>query len=409
MVAPSKVAAASAVPLVETEAREPARKRLDSVDLLRGVVIVVMALDHVRDYFTRATHLFDPTDLTQTTAPIFLTRWITHFCAPTFMFLAGASAFLYGSPPGRTRSDLARFLLTRGLWLVFIEMTVVRLAWQFNFNYHFINIQVIWAIGWSMVALAGLVYLPMWAIGLFGVAMIATHNLFDGIGVAPLVSAPGVFAHASVRDWLWSILHVQNPPVTYPLIPWIGVMAAGYAFGPVLQHDPNRRRRELIWLGTALIAGFVVLRTINGYGDPHHWSSQPTGLFTFLSFLNTTKYPPSLLFLLMTLGPAILSLVLFERSRGPLARFFIVYGRVPFLFYVAHLYLIHALVLLVAGLRGDDLHGYLVVWRFMPESWGYGLGVAYAVWVFVVLALYPVCRWFAGVKATRRDAWLSYL
>jgi uncharacterized membrane protein len=288
-------------------------------------------------------------------------------------------------------------------------MTVVRLAWQFNFNYHFINIQVIWAIGWSMVALACLVFLPMWAIGLFGIVMIATHNLFDGIGAAPLVTAPGVFAHASLRDWLWSILHVQNPPVTYPLIPWIGVMAAGYAFGPVLQHEPDRRRRELIWLGTALVAGFVVLRAVNGYGDPHRWSSQPTELFTFLSFLNTTKYPPSLLFLLMTLGPAILSLVLFERSRGPLARFFIVYGRVPFLFYVAHLYLIHALVLVAALLRGDDLHGYLTVWRFLPEGWGYGLGVAYLVWIFVVLALYPVCRWFAGVKARRRDAWLSYL
>jgi uncharacterized membrane protein len=409
MVAPGKIAAMPAVPLAEVEAREPARRRLDSVDLLRGVVIVVMALDHVRDYFTRAAHLFDPADLTRTTAPLFLTRWITHFCAPTFVFLAGASAFLYGSRPGRTRNELARFLLSRGLWLVFIELTVVRLAWQFNFNYHFFNIQVIWAIGWSMVALGALVFLPIRVVGVIGVVMIATHNLLDGIGASPLMVAPGVFGHASVTDWLWSILHVRNAPVTYPLIPWIGVMAAGYSFGPVLQHAPDRRRRELLGLGTLLVVGFILLRAINVYGDAQRWSTQSSSLFTFLSFLNTTKYPPSLLYLLMTLGPAILSLVLFERLRGPVARFFIVYGRVPFLFYVAHLYLIHALVLLFAAFRGDDLHGYLVFWRLMPESWGYSLGVAYAVWILVVLALYPLCRWFAGVKARRRDAWLSYL
>ena len=392
MVAPQAVAAVSAVPLVEVKTQEPPRPRLDSVDLLRGVVMVVMALDHVRDYFTRAAHLFDPTDLTRTTAPLFVTRWITHFCAPTFIFLAGTSAFLYGSRPGQTRPELARFLLTRGLWLVFIEMTVVRLAWQFNLDYNYLNIQVIWAIGWSMVALAGLVLLPTGLVGLVSVVMIASHNLLDGMGAGPLATAPGVWAHASLRDWLWSILHVRNWPVGYPLIPWIGVMAAGYVFGPVLRHEAHRRRRELLWLGTALVAGFILLRALNVYGDSHPWSVQPMGLFTVLSFLNTTKYPHSLLFLLMTLGPAILSLVLFERLRGPVGRFFIVYGRVPFLFYVAHLYLIHALVLLVAGLRGDDVHGYLTFWRYLPESWGYSLAVAYGVWAFVVLALYPLCR-----------------
>ena len=409
MVAPAKVAAIPAISLAEVEAREPACRRLDSVDLLRGVVIVVMALDHVRDYFTRSAHLFDPADLTRTTAPLFLTRWITHYCAPTFVFLAGASAFLYGSRPGRTQKELARFLLSRGLWLVFIELTVVRLGWYFNFDYHFFHVQVIWAIGWSMVALAALVFLPIRVVGAIGIAMIATHNLLDGISVSPLLAAPGVFAHASLWDWLWSVLHVRNLPVAYPLVPWIGVMAAGYAFGPVLHHTPDQRRRELLQLGTLLVVGFVVLRAINVYGDAQRWSVQSTSLFTFFSFLNTTKYPPSLLYLLMTLGPAILSLVFFERLRGPVARFFILYGRVPFLFYVAHIYLIHALVLLVAGFRGDDLHRYLVFWRMMPETWGYSLGVAYAVWIFVVLALYPACRWFAGVKARRRDAWLSYL
>jgi uncharacterized membrane protein len=260
-----------------------------------------------------------------------------------------------------------------------------------------------------MIALAALVFLPIRLVGVFGILMIGTHNLLDRFGASPLRSGPGEFADASLGDWVWSILHVQNPPVMYPLIPWIGVMAAGYAFGPVLRHEPARRRRELLWLGAVLVAGFILLRALNLYGDPHPWSVQSSGLFTVLSFLNTTKYPPSLLFLTMTLGPALLALALFERLRGRVAQFFVVFGRVPFLFYVAHLYLIHGLVLVVAGLRGDDLRGYLTVWRFMPDAWGYGLGVTYLVWVFVVIALYPVCRWFAGVKARRNEPWLSYL
>ena len=409
MVTPAAVAVAPAVPLAVNEPPVESRGRLDSVDLLRGVIMVVMALDHVRDSFTRSAHLFDPADLSRTTTGLFLTRWITHFCAPTFIFLAGASAFLYGSRPGRSRSELARFLLSRGLWLVLIELTVVRFAWFFNLDYHFFNLQVIWAIGWSMVALSALVYLPIRVVGVLGVAMILLHNLADGITVQPLISAPGVLAPARAWDWVWSILHVRNTPVTYPLIPWIGVMAAGYAFAPVLRHEPARRRRELVWLGTALIAGFVLLRGLNLYGDASRWSMQPSTTFTLLSFINTTKYPPSLLFLLMTLGPAIVSLTLFERVRGPVARFFVVYGRVPFLYYVLHLYLIHALVVAFAAVRGDELQGYLTLWRYLPDSWGYGLGVTYLVWVAVVLALYPICRWFAGVKSRRRDAWLSYL
>lgn len=384
------------------------RQRLESVDLLRGVVMVIMALDHVRDYFTHSALLFDPTDLTQTTLALFWTRWITHFCAPTFVFLAGAGAFLSGSR-GKTRPELARFLLRRGLWLVIIELTVVRLAWLFNFDYHFFPLQVIWAIGWSIVVLAGLVFLPRWSVGGLGILMIATHNLLDGIVVQPLRTAAGAWTGAGARDWLWSIVHVQNRPVIYPLVPWIGVMAVGYAFAPILRHEPARRRRELVQLGSALILAFVLLRAINGYGDPKPWSAQSTWIFTLLSFLNTTKYPPSLLFLLMTLGPAILALAFLDRARGPVARFFIVYGRVPFLYYVLHLYLIHLLVLVAVAVRGAPIEDFLTSFPFFPQSWGYGLGTAYLVWAAVVLALYPVCRWFAGVKARRRDVWLSYL
>ncbi len=395
-------------PSVRLPDQQPnSRVRLDSVDLLRGIVIVIMALDHARDFFTSAR--FDPSDLTQTTAPIFLTRWITHFCAPVFVFLAGTSAFLYQSR-GRTRGEVSRFLLTRGIWLVVLELTLVRWAWNFNFNYttEILFVQVIWVIGVSMIALAALIHLPMSAIVAVGVAMIVGHNLLDGIPSATFGSlAP-----------LWSLLHVQEAIrldhgqmfiVIYPLIPWIGVMAVGYAFGRLLQEPEERRRRTLFLLGGGLTLAFVVLRAVNVYGDPAPWSGQETAGRTVLSFLNTTKYPPSLLFLLMTMGPAIALLPLLERATGPLARAVTVFGRVPLFFYVIHLYLVHALALIVGVLAGFEALSFLRVWMFNPDGWGYGLPVVYLVWAGVVLALYPACRWFAGVKARRRDVWLSYL
>jgi len=382
------------------------RVRLDSVDLLRGLVIVIMALDHARDYFTEVR--FDATDLTQTTAALFLTRWITHFCAPVFVFLAGTSAYLYASR-GRSRGEVSRFLLTRGLWLVLLELTVVRWAWTFNFSYtELLFVQVIWVIGVSMIALAALIHLPLPAAAGVGIAMMAGHNLLDGI------------TPESLGAWgpLWTVLHVQSAIplgggrvfiVIYPLIPWIGVMAAGYAFGALLSRPERERRRTLLLLGGALTLAFVVLRAANGYGDPAPWSVQDGAGRTALSFLNTTKYPPSLLFLLMTLGPAIAALPLLERLTGPAARAVTVFGRVPLFFYVLHLYLIHALALAMGTLAGFDPRSFLHVWLLNPEGWGYGLPVVYLVWVSVVLALYPACRWFAGVKARRREVWLSYL
>jgi uncharacterized membrane protein len=391
----------------EAEQQAAGRPRLDSVDLLRGLVIVIMALDHARDFFTSVR--FEATDLTQTTAPLFLTRWITHFCAPVFVFLAGTSAFLYQAR-GKSRAEVSRFLLTRGLWLVLLEWTVVRWAWMFNFNYttELLFVQVIWVLGLSMMVLAGLLYLPPGAVAAVGIVMIAGHNLFDGV------------TPDALGRWgpLWTLLHVQGPIplggerilfVIYPLIPWIGVMAVGYAFGRLLLRPAEERRRLLLGLGLGLTAAFLLLRAVNVYGDPAPWSLQASSGRTVLSFLNTTKYPPSLLFLLMTLGPAIALLPLFERLRGPFARAVLVYGRVPLFFYVLHLFLIHALALLVGTLAGFDPRSFLRVWLFLPEAWGYGLPVVYLVWAGVVLALYPACRWFAGVKARRREAWLSYL
>jgi uncharacterized membrane protein len=397
-------------PVLPAEQQASGRVRLDSVDLLRGLVIVIMALDHARDYFTGVR--LDPTgstDLSQMAAPLFFTRWITHFCAPVFVFLAGTSAFLYQAR-GRSRAEVSRFLLTRGIWLVVLELTVVRWAWNFNFNYttEMLFVQVIWVIGVSMIVLAGLIYLPPRAVAAVGIAMILGHNLLDGI------------TPQSLGGWgpLWTFLHVQAAIplgggqvffVVYPLIPWIGVMAAGYAFGILLLRPEQERRRRLLLLGVGLTLAFLVIRAVNLYGDPAPWAVKETAGRTVLSFLNTTKYPPSLQFLLMTLGPAIAVLPLFERLTGPGARALIVFGRVPLFFYVLHLYLIHALALMVGTLAGFDPRSFLHLWLKNPDGWGYGLPVVYLVWVGVVLALYPACRWFAGVKARRREAWLSYL
>lgn len=354
----------------------PAASRLDSIDVLRGIVMVVMALDHVRDYFSSAE--FQPTDLSQTTAAYFLTRFVTHFCAPVFVFLAGTGAFLSGQR-GRTRKQLALFLLTRGLWLVLLELTVMRVGWSFKYDVHFLSAIVIWAIGWSMVVLAALVFLPRAAILLFGLSMIAGHNAFDDV-------QGGV---------LWGILHVQGPVVyapgwrlfvMYPLVPWIGVMAAGYAFGGYAAG--NRRRIRAI--GLCCCALFVLLRLVDRYGDPDAWQTQSTALFTLFSFLNCTKYPPSLDYLLMTLGPALVLLSLLPDTARGIAKIFVVYGRVPLFYYVLHVPLIHALALLA---RGE----------------GYGLPGVYGVWIFVVALLYFPCLKWMELKRRNKSAWLSYL
>jgi len=372
------------------------RRRLDAVDLLRGIVMIMMALDHVRDHFSNAA--VDPTDLAHTTPALFLTRWITHFCAPTFVLLAGASAYLAGRR-GRTRRELSRFLLTRGIWLVVLEATVVRVGWSFDPHFGWPALQVIWAIGASMIVLSGLVFLPTPAIAAFGITLIAGHNLVDGI-------APERFGAAA---WVWSMLHVPRFPVVYPLVPWVGVMAAGYGLGPLLLREAPERGRILVRLGLGLTVAFLIVRLANGYGDPAPWSTQARAGFTVLSFLDTTKYPPSLLFLLMTLGPAIAALPALERLSGPAARVILVFGRVPLFYYVLHLYLIHALAVLAAYLAGRDIAAFMTACFAFPKDWGFGLPVVYMTWILVVALLYAPCRWFGGVKQRRRDPWLSYL
>ena len=396
-------------PDAESLRQPPAKRtRLDSVDLLRGLVMVIMALDHARDYFHYAAPLFDPTDLSKTTPALFLTRWITHFCAPVFVFLAGTGAYL-SLTRGRTKRDLTWFLLTRGAWLVFLELTLIRFGWTFDLRLdRYMFVQVIWALGWSMIVLAGLIHLPLRIIAAFGLVMIAGHNLLDRFSAANF---------GSMR-WLWIVLHepgnLQSASgftftVAYPLVPWLGVMATGYSFGRLLQLREEKRRRVLLWLGLGLTLAFVVIRATNLYGDPRPWTVQQSPLFTIFSFINCEKYPPSLLYLLMTLGPAIALLPLFERWTGALARFFITYGRVPLFYYLLHIPLLHALAIIFAFARYGRQLLTLANGNTPPPGWGYNLLVVYLVWIGAVLLLYLPCRWWARLKQRRRATWLTYL
>ena len=390
------------------------KERIASVDLLRGVMIVIMALDHVREYVHAGAMNFNAENLAQTTTAIFLTRWITHFCAPVFVFCAGLGAWFWLERHGGKVAGLSRFLWTRGLWLVVLEFTVVRLGFFFNFDHSVVFLLVFWSIGASMIVLAALVRLPYWTVAVFSVGMILLHNLADGVAASSFGSAA----------WIWQLLHqpgaIQTPwtvlLVAYPLIPWIGVMGAGFCFGRIYRVPHQRRARILVQLGLGLTAAFVILRLINGYGDPTPWTSESSSLFTVLSFLRTTKYPPSLLFLLMTLGPAIALLGVLDGARPGERNPFLVFGRVPLFYFVLHIPLIHAVQIGMTWLRyGAAPFLFLptptlgTAREIFPSDYGWSLGVTYAVWIAIVLALYPVCLWFARFRAQRRAWWASYL
>jgi uncharacterized membrane protein len=392
------------------QASTPLRQRVESVDVVRGVIMIIMALDHTRDFFGDAAA--SPTNLATASAGLFLTRWITHFSAPTFFFLSGVGAYL--ALRRRTKSQLSVFLLTRGLWLVFLDAVLFRAILQFNVDYHVTILTVLWALGWSMVALVALVFLPATAVGIIGAIMIAAHNLLDP------VKAQSFGAWAP----LWNVLHspgllYMSPGhlviVAYPLIPWIGVMALGYGIGQIYSIDPARRRALLLRAGIAVSAAFIVLRAINVYGDPAKWTHQKSTLFTALSFLNTTKYPPSLLFLLMTLGPVLVFLSLVDQKTPRLLRPALTIGKVPMFYYLLHFATLHVLAIITALIRFGGVH-----WMFespspdkypvtQPPGWPASLPVVYLYWIAVLLLVYPVCRWYATVKMRSSNPWLSYL
>src|SRR5437870_5827594 len=418
---------------LDPEPAKPVHKRIDSVDLLRGIVMVIMMLDHTRDFLHYAIFQFDPLDLSKTTTALFLTRWITHFCAPVFVFLAGTGAYLQFAR-GKSKRDLSRFLITRGLWLIVLEVTIVRLGAFFNFDLRFLFFfQVIFVIGFSMIVLAGLIHLPLKVIAGFGLLMIALHNWLDRFPAKPWQGP-----QSPVPTWgakLWMLLHQPGifpigprfPSalvfVLYPLIPWIGVMAVGYAFGALYSKDARVRQRWLLSTGVVATWLFIFIRAVDKYGEPLHWSRQKNLVFTILSFINTTKYPPSLDYLLMTIGPAIIALAFFEsgrnaavkvgRSAGAAIRnFFVTFGRVPLFFYILQWFTSHTIAILLHLAFGKPVH-----WLFQtPAEWfgpagppkgnGFSLIVVYLSWIAGVLLLYPLCRWFAGVKSRRRDWWL---
>lgn len=381
--------------------------RIRSVDILRGIVMVLMALDHTRDYFTDFYN--NPTDLSVASTGMFFTRWITHFCAPVFVFLAGTSAFLSLSKK-QDKKAASFFLFTRGVWLIVLELTIVRFGWLFNLDYSQTIVQVIWAIGWSMIFLAALIHLPFRWIFIIGLVMVFGHNALDFI---PVNTQTGT-------GLLWHFLHqsgfIQYGTngslfVIYPLIPWIGVMAVGYCFGRIMQYNEHKRNRLLYRIGGGAILLFIILRATNLYGDPHPWTVQDSWFRTVLSFVNCEKYPPSLLYLLMTLGPSIMLMPLLERAGANAGRFFTVFGRVPLFYYIAHIYLIHAMALVGAAMLGlplDYVTDNDLIWVSKP-GWGWGLPVVYAVWIAAVLLLYYPSRWFMRVKQQNKQWWLSYL
>lgn len=380
------------------------RERITSVDMLRGLVMVIMALDHIRDYTT--IYHFDPADLTQTTVPLFFTRWVTHFCAPVFMFVAGVGTGL-GQINGKSKKQLSHFLWTRGLWLVLLELTVVKLGWTFNFTNHTIYLLVIWALGMSMITLAALIYVPKRWLLAFGLIMVFGHNLLDSID-------PESFGSLS---FLWKILHVQSTfylgPLEflayYPVIPWIGVMTLGYVFADFYRMGAKTRQQKMLILGGVATLLFLVIRGSNIYGDMSPWAVQPTTRMTIVSFLNVTKYPPSLSYLLMTLGPSIILLAVFERIRGKVSNFLIVFGRVPMFFYIVHLYLIHAVAMIIGLFQGYAASDMMYDFEKLPSNYGVGLVGTYIWWILLIVLSYFLCRSYIRFKKGKTHPFYSYI
>ena len=388
------------------------KTRVQSIDVLRGIVMIIMALDHVRDFFHSDAFQHDPLDPATTTPILYFTRWITHFCAPTFVFLAGTSAWLSGKR--KTKAQLSSFLIKRGVWLIFIEAAIISLALTFNPLYNAIIFQVIWAIGISMVLLGLIVRLPWKVIFTIGVLIVACHNLLD---------YPEAARHHQV-NFFWDLVHDgrfdiytyapnHSLIIAYAFLPWTGIMIMGYCAGKLFEPavDAITRQKILLTIGFGLIVLFIILRWINAYGDPDPWSVQRNGVATFLSFMNVHKYPPSLMYACITLGPSVIALALLEKVQNGFTRFVHVYGRVPFFYYVIHFYLIHTFTVIaffISGYGKNDIVGQ-TPFLFRPVTFGYDLWFVYIIWMVIILLLYPICNWYNRYKSMHYQWWLSYL
>lgn len=393
------------------------KQRIASIDILRGLVMVIMALDHIRDYFHLGVFggLNDPSNLETTTPILFFTRFITHFCAPIFIFLAGTSGYLYSLK--QSKHQLSKFFLTRGLWLIFVEIVIMNFLWWFDISYGFINLQVIWAIGVCMVMMSVFIYLPFSLNLALGLVLIFAHNSLDGITIEG----------SQWSTTLWYVLHQPHffqlsdshyLSISYPIIPWIGVMLLGFCFGRFYHPDYRfeSRKKWLLGLGISTTLLFFLLRFVNVYGDPEPWASQSTLTYTFLSFLKLHKYPPSLLYLLITLGPSFLFLYAIEGVKNSVTNFFQVFGKVPFFYYVMHILIIHLFAVFLLLIMGNDWTIMIIsMEKFSPEftgfrEYGYSLWMVYVVWIIIIAILYPICKRYMVYKRNHREYWwLGYL
>jgi uncharacterized membrane protein len=392
------------------------KNRIESIDVLRGIAMVVMALDHVRDYFHVTAITEDPLNLGTTTTLLFFTRWITHFCAPIFVFLSGTSIYLQSQR--KTKNELSTFLFKRGLWLIFIEFTVVSLAWSFDLHYSILFLQVIWAIGISMVFLSLLIYLPFRIILALGLFIVLGHNLLDIPESAPDFKTNfwwDLLHHGAFAAYAYAEGH--SVFLVYPFVPWLGLMMVGYCAGTLFTKDilPEQRRKLLTYFGLSVLALFVVVRFINVYGDPFPWSSQKNSWFTVLSFVNIHKYPPSLMFMCLTIGSALLLLPVLEKIQNGFTNTMKTFGRTAFFYYIIHIYLIHFLSAICFFARGHTFEESAAIsqtfpFKFVVPGEGFGLSVVYLVWILVVAALYPLCKWYDRYKTSHPEKWwLSYI
>lgn len=379
--------------------------RISSIDILRGLVMIIMALDHVRDFFHIDAMVEDTTNMNSTTPTLFFTRWITHYCAPIFVFLSGTSAFLSGQK--KTKKELSSFLLKRGLFLMVLEIVVVNFLVVFDPLYRFIGLQVIWVIGLSMVLLSLLIYLPLRVLFIIGMVMVVGHNMLDGFNYNNMNEVP--FWYAFFHQQLFtSYAEGRFFAILYPLIPWPGVMLLGYCMGAwyVKEFDAARRKRLLLGWGLTAVAAFFILRWINVYGDLVPWSTQKDNTMTVLSFFNVTKYPPSLLYLCMTLGPALLLLIWLEKVKGSWTNIVSVYGRVPMFYYLLHFFTIHVLCIILFFATGRPVSDIAAGnFAFRPNDFGFSLPIVYLIWIAVVAGLYPLCKRYDTYKLNNRQKW----